>query len=856
TIEKGLAETPGVEKANVSFASEKAAVEYDPSKVDLNKLQETISGLGYGVATKKSVFPVGGMTCAACVNRVEEALQSVPGVVSANVNLASEKATVEYTEDTSYTELRRAVEDAGYELGAEAEKLEDVTIASQRELRGVRNRFIFAAVVAALIMLLMWLPAFTGRPYLLWALATPVQFWAGWRFYKGAWGALKHRTADMNTLVAVGTSAAYFYSMTAVLFPGLFSTVGEGIGLYFDTSAMIVALILLGRYLEARARGQTSEAIKKLIGLNPDTATVIRDGKESEISVDDVQVGDFILVKPGERVPVDGIIKEGYSSIDESMITGESIPVEKKEGDEVIGASINRMGSFTFEATRVGKDTTLAQIVRLVEEAQGSKAPIQRLADIIASYFVPIVISIAIITFIVWYFAGPAPSFTYAILNFVAVLIIACPCAMGLATPTAIIVGTGKGAENGILIRNAETLERSHKINTVLLDKTGTLTLGEPRVTDIIATDSSEDEILQLATSAERGSEHPLGEAIVRAASEKGLKTLPVSDFEAIPGQGIRATVNRKKLFLGNLRLMNEKKLSLNGLAEDVERLREDDKSVMYIGSGKKVTGVIALADTIKPNAGAAVEALHRLGIRVIMITGDNRQTAEAIAREANIDKVLAEVLPENKAEEVKKLQDEGRIVAMVGDGINDAPALAQADVGIAIGTGTDVAMETGDITLISGDVGGIVTAIALSKRTVRTIKQNLFWAFAYNTVLIPVAAGVLFLAFRSGGVPSGLHFILGDYGFLNPILAAAAMAASSITVVTNSLRLKRYKPTSFKAIEGGKQMATATDPVCKMVIEESTAAATSEYKGKTYYFCAMGCKKAFDSDPEKYLAD
>ncbi len=856
TIEKGLAETPGVEKANVSFASEKASVEYDPSKVDLNKLQETISGLGYGVATRKSVFPVGGMTCAACVNRVEEALSSVPGVVSANVNLASDKATVEYAEDTTFADLRKAVDDAGYELGTEAEKLEDVTAASQRELRGVRNRFIFAAVLAALIMLLMWLPAFTGRPYLLWALATPVQFWAGWRFYKGAWGALKHRTADMNTLVAVGTSAAYFYSMIAVIFPGLFTTVGDGIGLYFDTSAMIIALILLGRYLEARARGQTSEAIKKLMGLNPDTATVIRGGEETEISVDDVQAGDLILVKPGERVPVDGIIKEGFSSIDESMITGESIPVEKKEGDEVIGASINRMGSFRFEATRVGKDTTLAQIVRLVEEAQGSKAPIQRLADIIASYFVPIVITTAVITFIIWYFAGPAPSLTYAILNFVAVLIIACPCAMGLATPTAIIVGTGKGAENGILIRNAETLERSHKINTVLLDKTGTLTLGEPRVTDIITAGSSEDEILRLAASAEKGSEHPLGEAIVRAATDKGLEIPAVSDFEAIPGQGVTAKVDGKKLFLGNLRLMDEKKLSLDGLAGDVERLREEGKTVMYIGSGKKVTGIIALADTLKPNAKAAVEALHRLGIRVVMITGDNRQTAGAIAKEADIDRVLAEVLPENKAEEVKKLQDEGRTVAMVGDGINDAPALAQADVGIAIGTGTDVAVETGDITLISGDLGGIVTAISLSKRTVRTIKQNLFWAFAYNTALIPVAAGVLFLAFGSGGVPSGLHFILGDYGFLNPILAAAAMAASSITVVTNSLRLKRYRPAGLTIHEGEKQMAKVIDPVCKMEIEESTAAATSEYKGKKYYFCAMGCKVAFDKDPEKYLAE
>ena len=799
TIQKGLTETPGVEQANVSFASEKATVDYDPSKVSLTKLKDKISKIGYGIATKKSIFPVGGMTCASCVARVEEALLGVPGVVSANVNLASEKATVEYTEGVDIADLRRAVAEAGYTLGSEAETLEDITIAAQRELRSVRNRFIFSAVLAASIMILMWLPAFARRPYLLWALATPVQFWAGWRFYRGAWGALRHKTTDMNTLVAVGTSAAYFYSVVAVLFPGLFAAAEVKLSLYFDTSAMIIALILLGRFLETRARGQTSEAIKKLIGLNPKTALVIRDGKEVEISVEEVQVGDLILVRPGERVPVDGILREGHSSIDESMITGESIPVEKNKGDEVIGASINKTGSFKFEATRVGKDTTLAQIIRLVDEAQGSKAPIQRLADIIASYFVPIVIGIAIITFIVWYFAGPSPALTYALLNFVAVLIIACPCAMGLATPTAIIVGTGKGAENGVLIRSAETLERSHKIRAVLLDKTGTITQGEPKVTDIIAIpSSSQDEVLRLAASAERGSEHPLGEAIVRAAEDKKLKIASAKDFNAIPGQGIEASVGGKKLLLGNLRLISEKKLSLNGMGEEAEKLRAKGKTVMFLGIDNHIAGIIALADTLKPNAKAAVAALHNMGIEVMMLTGDNKRTAEAIASEVGIDRVLAEVLPEHKAEEVKKLQQEGKVVAMVGDGINDAPALAQADVGIAIGTGTDVAMETGDITLISGDLGGIVTAVSLSKRTMRTIKQNLFWAFAYNTALIPVAAGVLYFAFGNTGVPSGLHFILGDYGFLNPILAAAAMAASSITVVSNSLRLKRFKPTKL----------------------------------------------------------
>ncbi|MFC1958205.1 heavy metal translocating P-type ATPase [Chloroflexota bacterium] len=856
TIEKGLADTPGIEQANVNFASGKASVEYDPARVSLSKIKNTIAQLGYGVATRKSIFPVSGMTCASCVARVEDTLAGVPGVVSANVNLASEKATVEYTEVTDIADLRRAVKDAGYELGAETETLEDITTASRRELRGLRNRLIFAAILALSIMGLMWVPSFAGKPYLLWVLATPVQFWAGWRFYRGAWGALRHRTADMNTLITVGTSAAYFYSMIAVLFPRIFAVGGLEPNLYFDTSAMIITLILLGRFLETRARGQTSEAIKKLIGMQPKTALVIRNGEETEIPVEDVQNGDLILVRPGERVPVDGIIRQGYSSIDESMITGESIPVEKKTGDNVIGATINKTGSFQFETTRVGKDTTLAQIIRMVEEAQGSKAPIQRLADVIASYFVPIVIGIAIITFIIWYFTGPPPALTFALLNFVAVLIIACPCALGLATPTAIMVGTGRGAEHGILIRSAEALERSHKVNTVLLDKTGTLTRGEPVVTDIVAIPSlSQEKVLQLAASAEQGSEHPLGEAIVRAALEKKLKLSTISNFNAIPGLGIEASVEEKKLLLGNLRLIKDKGFPLNGLEKEADRLWAKGKTVMFIGLDKQVVGIIALADTLKPNIREALEELHKLGTEVVMITGDNRRTAEAIAHEAGIDHILAEVLPEHKAQEVKRLQDEGKVVAMVGDGINDAPALAQADVGIAIGTGTDVAMETGDITLISGDLEGIVTAISLSRRTMRTIKQNLFWAFAYNTALIPVAAGVLYLAFGHSGVPSGLHFILGNHGFLNPILAAAAMAVSSITVVFNSLRLRKFKPTkSGNQLPGG--VAMAIDPVCKMEVDESTAAATSEYKGKKYYFCATGCNKAFDQNPEKYLAD
>jgi Cu+-exporting ATPase len=796
TIEKGLSEIPGVEQADVNFASEKASIKYDPTKVDLARIKDTVSQLGYGVATRKSIFPVGGMTCAACVARVEEALSSVPGVISASVNLASEKATVEYLEGTELADMRRAVKDAGYELGPEVQALEDVTSAAQREIRVLRNKLIVAVILAASIMILGFSPPFAGRPYLLWALATPVQFWAGLQFYRGAWAALKHKTSDMNTLIAVGTSVAYFYSVIAVIAPNLFAAGVLEPHLYFDTSAMIVTLILLGRFLEARARGQTSEALKRLIGMQPKTALVVREGEQREISVEDVRVGDLILVRPGERIPVDGIVRQGYSSVDESMITGESIPVEKKVGDEVIGATINKTGSFQFEATKVGKDTTLAHIVRMVEEAQGSKAPIQRLADVIASYFVPTVIGIAIVTFVVWYFVGPSPSLTFALLNFVAVLIIACPCALGLATPTAIIVGTGKGAEHGILIRNGEALERAHKINTVLLDKTGTLTRGEPVVTDVVAAPfSSAEEILRLAASAEHSSEHPLGEAVVKAALEKKLELSPSSDFNAIPGQGVEALVEGKKLFLGNLKFMKERGLSLNELESKAAELLEEGKTVMFLGLDTQVAGIIALADTLKPGAKEAVQELRKMGIETAMLTGDNRRTAESIAREAGIDRVLAEVLPEHKAREVKKLQEGGRVVAMVGDGINDAPALAQADIGIAIGTGTDVAMETGDITLISGDLMGVVTAISLSKRTMRTIKQNLFWAFAYNTALIPIAAGVLYLAFGKTGVPSGLHFILGEYGFLNPILAAAAMAASSVTVVSNSLRLRRFKP-------------------------------------------------------------
>ena len=603
----------------------------------------------------------------------------------------------------------------------------------------------------------------------------------------------------MNTLIAVGTSAAYFYSVTAILFPSFFASGGREASVYFDTAAIIIALIMLGRFLEARAKGRTSEAIKKLIGMQAKTARVVRQGEERDIPVEEVMVGDIVIVRPGEKIPVDGIVKEGYSSIDESMVTGESMPVEKRVGDEVIGATINKTGSFRFEATKVGKDTALAQIIKLVEEAQGSKAPIQRLADVISSYFVPIVIGIAAATFIIWYSIGPAPALTFALLNFVAVLIIACPCALGLATPTAIMVGTGKGAENGVLIRSGEALETAHKIKAIILDKTGTLTQGQPVVTDVVATpDFREEELLMMAASAERGSEHPLGESIVNAAKEKNLSLVDATEFNAIAGRGIEAKVNGQKVLLGNLKLMQEQEVPMEGVEEKAFQFSLEGKTPMFLGIEGRAAGIIAVADTLKSNSKEAVRELHRLGLEVVMLTGDNQRTADAIAQEVGIDRALAEVLPEHKAQEVKKLQAEGKIVAMVGDGINDAPALAQADVGIAIGTGTDVAMEAANITLISGDLRGVVTAITLSKRTLRIIKQNLFWAFAYNSALIPVAAGALFFVFGQTGVPSGLRFILGEYGFLNPMLAAGAMAASSITVVTNSLRLKKFKPAKF----------------------------------------------------------
>jgi Cu+-exporting ATPase len=796
-IEKGLSKMSGIVDAKVNFATEKASVTFDPSRAHMGDFVATIEDLGYEAGVEKVTLPIHGMSCASCVKKVEDALNGLGGVVRASVNFATEKATVQYIPGAvSMGDFRKAVTDAGYELleveRVEREEMVDrERVAREAAYRKLKRRFIGGIILVIPVFLLAYWRALglsnlydVGRQVnfsLQLLFQTPIQFWVGWQFYVGAWKSAKHRSADMNTLIAVGTSAAYLYSVLAMLFPWLFAAKGLVAEVYFDTAGAIIVLILLGRLLEARAKGQTSEAIRKLMGLRAKTAMVVRDGREVDIPVEEVVIEDMVVVRPGEKIPVDGIIKEGHSSVDESMVTGESMPVEKNAGDEVIGATINKTGTFRFEATKVGKDTVLSQIIEMVEEAQGSKPPIARLADTIAGFFVPAVIGIAIITFIVWYLFGPAPALTYAMLNFVAVLIIACPCALGLATPTSIMVGTGKGAENGVLIRGGEALETAHKLSAVVMDKTGTLTRGEPSVTDVVESDGfTEDEILRFAASAEKGSEHPLGEAIVNRAKEENIPLMNPENFHAIAGHGIEATIDGRSLIMGNLKLMRDREIPLNGLEERAEELSGQGKTPMFVAIDRNPAGIIAVADTLKENSKEAVEALRGMGVEVAMITGDNRKTAEAIARQIGIDRVLAEVLPEVKADEVKRLQAEGKRVAMVGDGINDAPALAQADVGIAIGTGTDVAMESADITLISGDLRGVVTAIALSRATIRNIKQNLFWAFAYNSILIPVAAGVLFPFF---GI------------LLNPIFAAAAMGLSSVTVVSNALRLKRFKP-------------------------------------------------------------
>lgn len=775
-IEKNIAKVPGVQKANVNLATEKALVTFDPSQASVEDLIANVKKTGYGVQEEKVKLNLIGMTCAACATRIEKALNKVEGVTNAAVNLATEKASVEFIPgNTNVDQLIAAVKKAGYDAKVIGDADGDYERTSrEKAYKKQKTKFTIGAILSFLFLVQMVSDLsmtygdgnfeFMMNPWFQLLLATPVQFYVGGHYYRDAYNAVRGGSANMAVLVVLGTSAAYFYSLIVTI-------MGTGQFLYYEAAAVVMTLIVLGKLLETRAKGQTSEAIKTLMGLQAKTARVIRDGEEMDIPIEEVQEGDVIFVRAGEKIPVDGEIIEGSTSVDESMLTGESMPVTKTAGDKVIGATVNKHGSFTFKATKVGKDTALAQIIKLVEEAQGSKAPIQRLADKISGVFVPIVIVIALATFGITYFFG---GFTPALVSAIAVLVIACPCALGLATPTAVMVGTGKGAENGLLIKGAEHLESAQRVNTVVLDKTGTITKGEPDVTDIVAYGSfTEDELLQLAASAEKGSEHPLGEAIVNGAKEKGLELQDGKNFNAIPGHGIQVEINNKLVLIGNKKLMTKNNVQINNALSRMEKLEGEGKTAMLMAVDGTLAGIIAVADTVKETSAEAIQRLKQMGIEVIMITGDNRRTAEAIAQQVGVNRVLAEVLPEDKSAEVEKLKQEGKVVAMVGDGINDAPALVAAHVGIAIGTGTDVAIEAADITLMRGDLMGIVDIIRLSKTTMRKIRQNLFWAFAYNVVLIPVAA----------------------IGLLNPVLAGAAMAFSSVSVVGNTLFLRKWQP-------------------------------------------------------------
>ncbi|MDT7605458.1 MAG: P-type Cu+ transporter [Acidobacteriota bacterium] len=794
-----------------------------PDSVATREPSEQVGADGQTAAVERVDLDVTGMTCAACARRIERALARQPGVHRAGVNFATSRATVEYDAGaTDRSHLVETIKDVGYGT-TETPRADSATqdaapapvqdagqAALAAEYTELRKKFLIAAVLSLPVLVIamshgrIGLFNFAGVNYLQLALTTPVVFYCGAQFYRGAWAALRHRAADMNTLIATGTGAAYLYSVAATLAPNFFAAAtprGSMIGMggmsdaasniaagamppvYFEAAGVIIALILLGRMLEARARGKTGDAIRRLLGLQPKRARVVRAGVEADVPVEEVVAGDTVVVRPGEKIAVDGVVLEGASAVDESMLTGESMPVEKQIGDGVFGATINKTGSFRFRATKVGKDTALRQIVRLVEEAQGSKAPIAHMADVVSGIFTPIVICIAIATFVVWFVAAPTDArFTLALVNFVSVLIIACPCALGLATPTAILVGTGRGAQSGVLIKGGEALETAHKLDTIVLDKTGTLTRGRPALTDVIAIDdsTSEDELLRLAASAEWGSEHPVGSAIVRGAQARGLTTFAkTARFDAVAGHGVEAEVEGRRVLLGNAALMREHGVALEGFEERAARLAAEGKTPIYLAVDDRLAGLVAVADEIKPESKAAVESLKRMGLEVVMMTGDNRRTADAVARAVGISRVLAEVLPEGKADEIKRLQREGRRVGMVGDGINDAPALAQANLGISIGTGTDVAIEASDVTLVGGDLAGVVAAISLSRATIRTIRQNLFWAFVYNVVGIPVAAGALY-PFTGW--------------LLSPVIASAAMSLSSVSVVANSLRLRGWR--------------------------------------------------------------
>ncbi|NLO89940.1 MAG: copper-translocating P-type ATPase [Clostridia bacterium] len=776
-IERKLSQLDGVENASVNFAAEKVSVTFSTDKIDLKEIIQAVKAQGFGVAFKTAHFKVLGMNCASCAQSLEKRLAKEKGVLEASVNFSAEKASVTYIpEIVDPSSLKKAIEALGYRAVSEedredegAEQIKDEEVARQKKL------FIFSAVLSLPLLLgmvlhLLSLPLgeFFMNPLLQFFLATPVQFIAGGHFYGGAYKALRAGSANMDVLVALGTSAAYFLSVAHTFFL-------EG-PIYYESSALIITLILLGKLLEASARGRASKAIEKLMNLQAKKARVRRNGELVDIPVEEVKVGDIVVVRPGEKVPVDGVVVKGFSTVDESMLTGESIPVEKQEGNEVFGATINVSGAFEFKASKVGRDTVLAQIVKLVEEAQTKKAPIQRLADVVSGYFVPAVVGISLITFIVWYFLLDPGNVTRAVLNMTSVLVVACPCALGLATPTSIMVGTGRGAEKGILIKGGEYLERAGRINAVVLDKTGTITKGKPRLTDIVIPENSpitREEALIFGASAERPSEHPIGTAIVEAAEEQGLELLEVDNFKNIPGRGISCTIKGQEVLVGKRSFLEEQGVDVSPLKEFHSALEKEGKTAVVMSVAGKGAAVFAVADTIKEGSKEAVAAMKKLGLKVFMLTGDNRETAAAIGREVGIEDILAEVLPGEKAKVIEKLKEEGYNVAMVGDGINDAPALAAAHIGIAVGTGTDIALETSDITLVGGDLRGVVGSILLSQATYRNIKQNLFWAFIYNTLGIPIAAA----------------------GILSPIIAAAAMTLSSISVVTNALRLRRFNP-------------------------------------------------------------
>jgi len=798
-IEAALAKLEGVKDVHANLSTGIASVDYDPDRITIPDLVGAIRAAGYAAGATMVRLGVKGMTCASCVHQIETALGQTPGVISASVSLGTGTADVTYEpEYAALGDLRRAIEESGYEVAEAREG--DVTQEEQeraREFRTLMHKFWFAAGIAVPIMILsypaivpgmaQWAPEGSGARRLLWAglglLTVPVMAWSGSQFFTGMWRALKHRSANMHTLIAMGVSAAFLYSVVAVAAPGIFPDPALA-ETFWDVSATVIALVVLGSALETRARGRTSEAIRKLIGLQAKTARVVRDGQERDIPVEEVVVGDIVVVRPGEKVPVDGEVTEGASAVDESMITGESIPTEKHVGDEVIGSTLNKTGSFRFRATKVGKDTALANIIRMVQNAQSSKAPIQRIVDVVSGYFVPAVMILAILAFVVWYDVGPEPRIIYATITLVTTLIIACPCALGLATPTSLTVGLGKAAENGVLIRSGDALQTLEKLDAIVLDKTGTVTRGEPALTDVVAADGWNDSrVLRFAASLERGSEHPLGEAIVTGAEAKGVATETAADFAAVPGQGVRGKVEGYQILLGNAKLMSESGVALDSLSGEWDRLAGEGKTPMFVAADGRAIGVIAVADTVKPDSQAAIAALKRLGLEVVMLTGDNRRTADAIARQVGVSRVLAEVLPDDKAREIEKLQKGGRTVGMVGDGINDAPALAQADIGFAIGTGTDVAIEASDVTLIKGSLTGVVTAIEIGHATMRNVRQNLLGAFGYNSLGIPVAMGALYPFF---GI------------LLSPMIAAGAMAMSSVTVVSNANRLRTFRPTGI----------------------------------------------------------